>query len=248
MDIVVVEDLPEYQDLIVEYLQEYLDDQPNLRVFDNIEEAEASINQYPPDLLLLDVHLTDGTGFELLEKLSEDKFKFKIIFITAYDKYAIQAFKFSAIDYILKPIDPIEFNNALNKVLEFNKHYEQTKINALKNNIKNDNPLNKLILRDANAIYLVEVNNIIRCESTNNYTTFYLSDKKQIIVSVTLKEYDKMFKDLLFFRATQSHLINLHFFDHYNKNEGGSIVLKDGTPIPLSRGRKELLLEKLKQL
>lgn len=248
MKVIIVEDLPDYQELIVKYLITYLSVKPEVQIYESVLTAEKAIKKQSPDLLLLDIHLKDGTGFELLERLNSDELKFKIIFITAHDNYAIQAFKFSAIDYILKPIDPIEFNNALNKVLEFNKHFEQTKINALKNNIKNDNPLNKLILRDANAIYLVEVNNIIRCESTNNYTTFYLSNKKQIIVSVTLKEYDKMFKDLLFFRATQSHLINLRFFDHYNKNEGGSIVLKDGTPIPLSRGRKELLIEKITHL
>ncbi len=219
---------------------------PNLELIDTADGVASgyeAIKKNNPDLVLLDIKMTDGTGFELLQMFESINFKF--IFITAYEEYAIQAFKFSALDYLLKPIDPNDLIAAVEKLNEsIHKEDENLKLKAFMANIQGVTPeLKKIVLKTAESIHLVNVKDIIRCESSSNYTLFFFSDNTKLLVSKTLKEFDEMLSPYGFFRAHQSHLINLNFLDRYDKAEGGTLILKDKSSIPLAVRKREQLMK-----
>ena len=249
MNILIIEDEPSYQEIILRYLGSFLPQPHQIEVCNTLAAGEQAIHAQLPDLLLLDINLPDGLSFELLERIGPKRLQLKIIFISAHDDYAIKAFKFSAIDYVLKPIDATDFQLALSKVLSQDSSAQTAAMSALQENISDkQDTFKKIVLKDANAIYLIEVQNIMRCESESNYTTFFLEDGRSIIVSTTLKEYDKMLASHTFFRTHQSHLINLNYFDRYDKRDGGCIIMKNGDLVPLSKRKKDRLMEKLSQL
>lgn len=200
------------------------------------------IGDLKPDLLLLDIHLTDGTSFDLLKKL--DHYNYKIIFITAYEEYAIQAFRFSAIDYILKPIDPDSLLEAIRKVKQLvEKESLQVKLNVLFQNLENiHSDKRKIILRTSNNLHLLCLTDIIRCQSNKNYTHFFTMYGEEIVVSRTLKEYEEMLGEFSFVRIHQSHLVNLEHIRRYEKSNGGEVVLTDNTRLPVSFRKKEELM------
>ncbi|MEO1255520.1 MAG: LytTR family DNA-binding domain-containing protein [Bacteroidota bacterium] len=208
-----------------------------------VVEGLKVIKAEKPELLFLDVEMKDGTGFDLLKLYGE--IDFKIVFVTGHDGYAIKAFRFHAIDYLLKPIDPEElvvaFGKAKNILGLEAQQMGLTQLNA----IKEKKPLEKLVLRDAESIYLVELTSIIRCESQGNYTIFYLADKRKLTITKTIKEYEELLAEQQFFRPHQSHLINLQYFDHFEKKDGGIIHLKDGSQVPVSVRKKENLFRAL---
>ncbi len=208
---------------------------------DSVKNGLFSILSHQPDVVFLDIRMNDGTGFDLLEKLP--KIDFKIIFVTAYQEHAIKAFKYSAIDYLLKPINPDEFIAAIDRLKTENKIDEiEQKVNVL---IKNKSRFNKIALPTLNGLKMVTISDIIRCESDNNYTLFYLLDGSKILVSKTLKEYDELLSSEGFFRVHKSHLINIAFVKEYIKGEGGYVILEDNTNIEVSRRKKESLLQLL---
>ncbi|HUX55179.1 MAG TPA: LytTR family DNA-binding domain-containing protein [Williamwhitmania sp.] len=219
---------------------------PNLELTataDGVATGYEAIKKHNPDLVLLDIKLTDGTGFDLLQMFESINFKF--IFITAYEEYAIQAFKFSALDYLLKPIDPNDLIASVEKLNEsIHKEDENLKLKAFMANIQGVTPeLKKIVLKTAESIHLVNVKDIIRCESSSNYTLFFFTDNTKLLVSKTLKEFDEMLSPYGFFRAHQSHLINLNFLDRYDKAEGGTLILKDKSSIPLAVRKREQLMK-----
>lgn len=200
-----------------------------------------------PDLLLLDVEMQDGTGFDLLAMYGE--LDFKVIFVTGHDAYAIKAFKFSAIDYLLKPVDPEELIKAIQKAKNALTLDEQNvSVSTLVDNKAKSASDQKILLKDTENVYLIEVKDIIRCESETNYTKFFLVDGRKLTISKTLKEYDSLFEDQSFFRAHQSHLINLIHFDRYEKKEGGIVHMKDGSTLPVAVRKKEALMQALGNL
>ena len=199
-----------------------------------------------PDLVFLDVELEDGTGFDILKALNP--IKFKVIFITGHQDFAIQAFKYSAIDYLIKPIDSIDLKDAVRKAQEKIKQEDLSlKYDALIQNIEPNNQLKKIILKTSDSIYSVLIKDIIRCEADKNYTTFYLTNTKKIIISNTLKEYDKLLSPYGFFRVQQSHLINMAFFSHYLKKDGGMVVLNNSDQIPVSSAKRDELMKYIEQ-
>jgi Response regulator of the LytR/AlgR family len=219
---------------------------PNLEVTDTADSVASgyeTIKKHNPDLVLLDIKMTDGTGFDLLQMF--DTINFKFIFITAYEEYAIQAFKFSALDYLLKPIDPNDLIASVEKLNDsIHKEDENIKLKAFMANIQGVTPeLKKIVLKTAESIHLVNVKDIIRCESSSNYTLFFFTDNTKLLVSKTLKEFDEMLSPYGFFRAHQSHLINLNFLDRYDKAEGGTLILKDKSAIPLAVRKREQLMK-----
>lgn len=213
---------------------------------ENVETGLASIESIKPDIVFLDIQMPDGTGFDLLNRVKEKNFE--LIFITAFQEYAIMAIKFSALDYILKPIDEEELKTAIiNAIDTIDFKKDDTQYEALSHNLL-PNQKRKLVLKTQESVHVVDLSDIIRCEADKNYTFFYLSNGKKILVSRTLKDFETLLSNQGFFRVQQSHLVNLDFIDRYDKQEGGSVILKDGSSVPLSPAKKEqffTLLEKL---
>ncbi|MFT3980086.1 MAG: LytTR family DNA-binding domain-containing protein [Ferruginibacter sp.] len=220
---------------------------PNVAIIaeaDSVATGVAAIKKFLPDLVFLDVEMADGTGFDLIQKLMP--IDFKVIFITAYQEFAIKAFRVSAIDFLLKPIEPAELVQAVQKATEtLNKEMLELQFNTLFANIERPRNLQKIVLKTAEKVYSVSVQDIIRCEAQKNYTTFFLVNGQKLLLSKTLKEYETILLPMGFFRTHQSHLINMLYFDYYLKGDDGSIILKDKTAIPLSVRKKEEFLNSL---
>lgn len=224
---------------------------PGISVVGQAESVASGIKlitQVMPDLVFLDVEMADGTGFDLLQKLSP--IAFKVIFITGYEDFAIKAFRFSAIDYLLKPLDGKELIDAVKKAEDsLGKEVFDIKLQNLFTNLERPKNLQKLVLKTADKIYSVNVQDIINCESDRNYTTFYFINAPKLVVSTNLKEYEMLLTPHNFFRTHKSHLINMTYFDHFIKSEGGNtIVMKNKSSIPLSVRKKEEFLVLLDSL
>ncbi len=213
---------------------------------ENVETGIKAIEEIEPDLVLLDIQMPDGNGFDVLKRTQFKKFE--VIFITAFQEFAIQAIKFSAMDYILKPIDMEELQSSVTRALDaIHQKADESQFMALQNNIQ-PNQKRKLVLKTLESIHIVDIENIIRCEADKNYTSFYLVDGKRILVSKTLKDYDTMLSGHNFFRVQQSHLINVNFIERYDKQDGGYVIMKDGASVPLSPAKKELFFKLLENL
>jgi two-component system LytT family response regulator len=208
----------------------------------------SAIVQNAPDLVFLDIQLGNQSGFDLLGQM--DKKDFDIIFTTAYDQYAVRAFKFSALDYLLKPIDPNELIQAVAKLsLKKEKHETTVKLDALLHNIKSLNGATKRIcVPVVNGVMFLQVSDIIRCKSEINYTTFFLKDSPNLVVAKTLKEYEDMLGEFNFFRVHNSHLVNMAYIKSYNKGKGGYVTMIDNSVIEVSTRRKEEFLKRLAEL
>lgn len=241
---IIIDDIDNIRQKNAALIQEHC---PNVAIIaeaDSVATGVAAIKKYLPDLVFLDVEMADGTGFDLLQKLMP--VDFKVIFITAYEEFAIKAFRFSAIDFLLKPIDPADLVEAIKKAEEtLNKEMLELQFNTLFSNIERPRNLQKIILKTAEKVYSISVQDIIRCEAQKNYTTFYMVNGQKLLLSTTLKEYETILLPMGFFRTHQSHLINMLYFDHYVKGDAGSIILKDKTAIPLSVRKKEEFLSSL---
>lgn len=215
---------------------------------DSMLSAFEAITNKEPDLVFLDIEMPNGNAFDLLEKFKN--INFNIIFTTAYDHYAIKAIKFSAIDYILKPIDPEELVNAV-KRFEAQRGQKATldkQYKTLLSNVRPENKLKKVGIPDGDGLVFINLSDIIRCDSDGNYTFFILTSGKKIIASRTLGEYEQMFADDNFFRIHRSHLINLEHVKKYIKGEGGYVVMTDNSQVEVSRRNKTDFLEKLSHL
>ncbi|MFT3682365.1 MAG: LytTR family DNA-binding domain-containing protein [Ferruginibacter sp.] len=211
-----------------------------------VKEGIKAIKEHQPDLVFLDVQVYDRTGFDLLRECG--KIEFKVIFTTAYDKFAIQAIKFSAIGYLLKPVDEDDLKEAIEKLKETS--VEQTSLMAgvIENNLQQPVKKKKLTIATGNELLFINIDEIIRCHSDINYTTIFKTDKQKIVVAKTLKEFEELLSDHNFFRVHNSELINLAYIKSYNKGKGGSVVLQDGTELEVSTRRKDDFLKKMAAL
>ena len=216
-----------------------------------VDEGLKIISEKKPDAVFLDVKLAGESGFDILERLSEQGTEHPdIIFITAHDEYAIQAIKFSALDYLLKPIDPEELVKAVRKV---EKHKgvprNAANLNVLVENIRqaSDSP-KKIVVPTSDGMHVLKLSEIVRLESSSNYTTFYLRNEKSLLASKTLKEFDTMLEGYNFNRVHKSHLVNMNYLKRYVQTDGGYLVLEDGSKIPVANRKKEQLMNTLKNL
>jgi two-component system LytT family response regulator len=212
---------------------------------DGVKTGVTAIRKYQPDLIFLDIKLDDGNGFDILEKIGN--IDFKVIFITAYEEYAIKAFKFSAIDYLLKPVDPDDLIEAVDKAQTQILKELKYQFSTLTENL-NPEKRKTLVLRTFDKIHYIDTKNIIRCESDRNYTFFYLNNNQKIIVSSPLKDYEEILDGGTFFRIHKSHLVNLAYVDTYIKGDGGFIILKDKSKLPVATRKKEGLLKELESI
>ncbi|WP_406825106.1 LytR/AlgR family response regulator transcription factor [Pedobacter sp. KACC 23697] len=213
----------------------------------NAIDGVSIIQQYQPDLVFLDIQMPDQSGFDLLSKLSS--ITFEIIFITAYDKYGIQAIKFSALDYLLKPINVREFGLAVEKArLRIQEKQRNSNLENLLSYIKAGNRDPKIALPTQKETLYVKISDIIRCEAVNNYTTFCLKNREQILVCKTLKEFSDLLKPQGFARTHQSHLVNIKYVKSYLKEDGGTLLLDNQDKIPISRQNRESIKIVLNQM
>jgi two-component system LytT family response regulator len=209
-------------------------------------EGKDAILQLDPDLVFLDIQMPGKTGFELLQSLPDHTFE--IIFVTAYDQFGIQAVKFAAIDYLLKPINIEELKIAVKKVVKRKSERKgnlqlENLIHLLEKNQNKDE--HRIALPTVKEIRFVKTQQIIRCESSNNYTTFYLNTGEKLIVSKPIYEYEELLKDYGFIRCHQSHLVNKKFIKSLVKEDGGFLLLEDKTQLPISKQKKEFIKESL---
>lgn len=203
---------------------------------ESVKDAVVVANACKPELIFLDINLTDGTAFDFLEQT--ENLSFKIIFITAYEEFALQALKIGAVDYLLKPVDIEELQIALQKVSALPIATQKAQIQTVKQVWNNEG--NKLILSLHDSFQVVDLNELLFCESDKGYTTFYCSDGKKYLVSKTLKEFEERLSKANFTRPHQSFMVNLKFINKYDKS--GVIYLKNGKKIPVSSRKKEHFL------
>ncbi|MDN3587686.1 LytTR family DNA-binding domain-containing protein [Pedobacter aquatilis] len=207
----------------------------------DIDDAFEKVILHRPDLLFLDIQMGKTTGFDLLNKLAEKPFE--VIFVTAYDNYGIQAIKFAALDYLLKPVDPDELISAVSKAhsrIASKTNGEQ--LNFLLNQIKRTEPaVPKIALPQQHEIRYVSVDDIVRCVADNTYTFIYLSTDEKILISKPLKEYSDLLKPHGFVRVHQSHLVNPKFVKSWLKEDGGTLLMNNGDKIPVSKPNREMV-------
>ena len=237
---IIIDDIEQARTTIKQDLSTYAPDFEVIGEASGVVEGAKLLKNITPDILFLDIQMQDGSGFDLLDLLSD--IPFKIIFITASDAHGIKAFRYAAIDYLLKPIDPDELVEALSKFRESGIN-ENDKYQFLNERLKNHTkPNERLALHSQDKIQIVEIESILRCESSVNYTTFFFRDGKQIVVTRTLKEFGDLLSEQGFFRVHQSHLVNTKHIKEYVKSDGGHLIMNDGNLIPVSvRKRPEVM-------
>ena len=239
--VVIIDDEAHIRDSLAKLLAKHC---PEVAVIGNAFSVDSGIriiHELHPDLVLLDIQMNDGTGFDLLRSFAT--IDFKVIFITAYDQFALQAFRFSAVDYLLKPVNPELLVEAVNKADRIIKEHFTLQVEALHENLKAlSRQDKKIILKTTDQIHLLDLRNIISCESDSCYTTVRTSEGQNIMVAKTLKEYEEMLTGCGFYRVHKSFLINLAHIKRFEKQDGGFVVLTNDLKIPVaSRKREEML-------
>ena len=211
----------------------------------NVEEGLKLIDSAKPDLIFLDVEMPDGDGFSLLRKIPE--INFQVIFITAHEKYALRAIKFSALDYLLKPIDSDELIAAVEKAKEeINQKSTPEKVHALIQNMEDQlKSPPKLVLKDKYGVQIIATQDVIRLEASGSYTKFIVKNHEPLMISKGIKEYQDLLSSDHFFRCHQSHIINMNFLSRYDKRDGDFLYLTDGSKVPLAVRKRDVFLAKI---
>jgi len=206
------------------------------------------IQQYEPELVFLDIQMPGRNGFEFLQSLPG--YRFEVIFVTAYDQYGIQAVKFAAADYLLKPIHAEELKTAVQKAADKSRQQKQNaRIENLLQYLQHQQQKeeHRIALPTARETRFVRTQDIVRCESSNNYTSFYFANKEQLMVSRPIYEYEELLEGYGFIRCHQSHLVNKRYIRSWVKEDGGYLLLDDQSQIPVSRQKRDLLKQELEQ-
>ena len=244
---VIVEDEEMARKVLKSLLAQYCQDVMVCAEADDIVSGKNMIETFRPDLVFLDIEMPGGSGFKLLTSM--DEIDFEVVFITAYEQFAIKAIRHDALDYILKPIDPKELVAAVEKVKEAK--YKKTLKKQYDSLLKNLDPeqlvVRKISLSTADKIHLIDVDDIIRCESDNYYTIIFFKDGSSLMVSKTLKEMDQKLEEYDFVRTHKSHLVNMRCIKNFIKDEM-MVVMTDGTKVPVSKRKKERILEVINNL
>ena len=243
---IIIDDDPNIRESLSRIISAYC---PNVSVVAQAEDVKsgvASIIEYEPDLILLDIKMPDGSGFDLIKHF--DKPDFKIIIISGYIEYAIKGYKFGAIDYVLKPFDIEELTLAINKADDMVRYEEKLRFKALTDNINLLTKAHKVLLKTSEHIHLINIGDIVRIVADGNYCTFFLNDGRKILVSRPIREYEKLLIDKGFHRIHKTHIININKVNYFGKTEGGDVVMNDGSKVPVSSRKKEELLALLESL
>jgi two-component system, LytTR family, response regulator len=243
---IIIDDIKESRENLRADLETYCPDVEIIGEADSVVTGSKLLKSSQPNLVFLDIQLGDGSGFDILEIVGE--VKFNIIFTTSSDAYAVKAFRFSAIDYLMKPIDPEELQTAVQKASE-QKQTPKEAISLLVEQTKNGHkPMKRLALNTLDKIHIVNIADIVRCEADVNYTLFYFIGGTKLLVTKTLKDFEEMLKEHHFIRVHQSHLVNTNLIKEFVKSDGGYLVMNDGTSVPVSTRKRNSVVEALNSL
>ncbi len=223
---------------------------PEINVLEACQGAKdglKAIKNHNPDLIFLDIEMPWMNGFELLECL-EDDYKFQVIFVTAYDQYAIQAFKVNATDYLLKPFSKHDLIECVNKIRERNPQLTKSKVRQIQDDINKPQNSNRLLINTSDGIQIIKQEEIMYCQASSNYTYINSTGDKKLLTSKTLSEIESKLNQDQFARTHKSYLVNLTYVSSYSNEDGGLLILNNGNTIPISRRRKEQVLNAIANL
>jgi two-component system LytT family response regulator len=247
MRILIVDDEAHLRQGLEWLIRAFCPEVSEVRQADGVASALAALRESAPDVLMLDVEMQDGTGLQLVRSLEE--VPFQVIFITAHNKYAVDAFRLSAIDFLQKPVEPDQLVEALGKARRNLALAEQMKaLTALRERTDPAHTGEKRIaLRDQDQIHLVKTSDVLYCEADGSYTRFHLVSQKVVLVSRSLKEYEELLADQGFLRTHHSFLVNLSRVTGFNKADGGQLVMENEALVPVSQRKKDAVLEFFRQ-
>jgi two-component system LytT family response regulator len=244
---IIIDDEKTSRDALLGLISRYCNNVTVIEQANGYKSGIEAIEKHHPDLVFLDIQMPDGSGFQILEDVKT--VDFEVIFTTAFDQYAIKAIKYSALDYLLKPIVPSDLVASIQKVEKKKSGPEiNSSIKVLLDNLKTKSEPKKIVLSTLDQIHIVEIEDIVRCESDDCYTRFIFNDGKVLLICKTLKEYDALLEEQHFLRPHKSHLINIKYIAGFQKIEGGSIIMSDGTKIPVSRRKRDKVMSLIQNL
>jgi two-component system LytT family response regulator len=242
----IIEDEQKSRDVLLKIIEKNCPQLEVIGTAENVSDGVEKIKSLKPDLVFLDITMPDGSGFDLLEKVQG--YKFDLIFATASNNHAIRAFKYSACDYLLKPIDVEELKSAVSRIEKHkNEIPDMQNLNFLIQQLKrSDDNFQKITLPTGNAYEIINLKDIVRCEADGSYTYFYLTDKRKLMVSASLKHYEELLPEQDFIRVHHHNLINMNHVVRFLKEDGGYAVMSDGSKIEISRRKKDVFMDRLK--
>jgi two-component system LytT family response regulator len=234
---IIIDDEQKGRSALKQKLYDYCKDIELVGEAQNGVEGIKLIEKYHPDIVFLDIEMPRMDGFEMLNRLPEKKFH--LIFTTAYDQYAIKAIKYSAFDYLLKPVDIEELKIAIARVDYLSALNTEKKLKVLQQNLQTKNAINKIAIHTLDGLLFFNINDIIHLKAQSNYTVIYFLNQQKLTVSRTLKEFEELLPNDIFFRPHHSHIINLNYIKRYIKGDGGQIELQNGNFVDVSRRKKD---------
>ncbi len=242
---IIIDDEQDARKVLISSLQQECPEIDVLGEASTVRDGLELINQVDPEVIFLDIELRGESGFDLIDKCPE--INFEIIFTTAFDKYALRAIKVAAIDYLLKPVDPTELKLAIGRLRnqKDNNSVSSSQVELLLQQLKNDQ-IHKLAIPDLNGITYVDANNIIYLKSAGNYCSIYTEDKKELISTKSLKDYEELMNGMNFIRIHQRYLINLKHVERYDRSLGGTVTMSNGKELEISRRKRHEFLNALK--
>lgn len=245
MKILLVDNEKEIRELLKDMIRAIYQEPCFIEEAEGVSSAFKKIHSFQPDLVFLDVEMGDGTGFDLMRQLPDPKFQ--LVFTTAHNQYAIQAFRYSAIDYLLKPVDITALGDCLKKAAgHIAKNNLSRQLEVLMQQLsQSENAGKQIVLKDSEASYFVKVTDILYCEAEGSYTKFYFSQDKPIVISKNLSTYEELLGAHGFLRTHHSYLVNPRHIKMYDKTDGGTLVLDSGHTVPVSHRKKDHILQLL---
>lgn len=245
---IIIDDEKGGRETLANFLKLYCQDVELVGEADGVETGLSLIRglKEPLDIVFLDIQLKDGLSFQILDQL--DSIDFEVVFATAYNQFAIKAFNYSAVGYLLKPIDPEEMKAAVERTQNGRSPQMKKRLEVLSNHFNNPNTFEKMSISAVDGIYFINIKDIMRCEGEDNYTHIFLIGGEKITVSKTIKEYEKLLTPVNFYRVHKSHVVNLNFITKFVKGEGGYLIMDDGKMIEVSRRRRAAFMEQLRKL
>ncbi len=245
---IIIDDEKTSRDALAGLLKRYCEQVEIIGEADGVESGKKILNELKPDVVFLDIQMPDGSGFKLMEEVGE-KLEAQVVFTTAFDQFAIKAIKYSALDYLLKPVLVEELMACVQKVEKIKETGDGAgNMRVFIENIKQEkNNPEKIVLATSEGVYVVKISEVVRCQSNDYYTFFYFKDGKKLLVSKTLKESEELLQDKRFFRPHKSHLVNMKYIESFDK-PNTTIILNDGTRIPVSRRKRDNVVEIIRNI